>query len=109
MSVGYKPEEGALRPQRNGTKVRATRPAGLCRTSRCDVTSRAPDACKIAAHAAVRSLVAQLLQGKMSAEGRTRTCTGVAPQGILSPLRLPISPPRPVATKHLTRCPAPLV
>src|SRR6266566_1476567 len=30
-----------------------------------------------------------------SAEGRTRTCTGVASQGILSPLRLPISPPRP--------------
>lgn len=29
-----------------------------------------------------------------NAEGRTRTCTGVAPQGILSPLRLPISPPR---------------
>ena len=28
------------------------------------------------------------------AEGRTRTCTGIAPQGILSPLRLPISPPR---------------
>ena len=28
------------------------------------------------------------------AEGRTRTCTGVASQGILSPLRLPVSPPR---------------
>src|SRR5205809_314556 len=36
--------------------------------------------------------------GPTNAEGRTRTCTGVAPQGILSPLRLPISPPRPAPT-----------
>src|SRR5206468_9817690 len=36
-----------------------------------------------------------LTEGTTNAEGRTRTCTGVAPQGILSPLRLPISPPRP--------------
>lgn len=27
------------------------------------------------------------------ARGRTRTGTGITPQGILSPLRLPISPP----------------
>jgi hypothetical protein len=27
------------------------------------------------------------------ARGRIRTCTGIAPLGILSPLRLPISPP----------------
>src|SRR5207249_1078239 len=36
-----------------------------------------------------------LTEGTTNAEGRTRTCTGVAPQGILSPLRLPVSPPRP--------------
>src|SRR6266545_3500438 len=52
----------------------------LCRMSR--------DQCKLKFY---RHLQARPEGG---VQGRIRTCTGVAPQGILSPLRLPISPPR---------------
>ena len=36
----------------------------------------------------------------VSAGGGDRTRMGVTPQGILSPLRLPVSPPRPTGAHH---------